>query len=614
MGKYGRNGSVNGGGGGGGNRRNDYIARPAAGRVQKAAAFGVGAANDSKKVLAKFDARLKLLEKQDALQVAQAFGQQNSGRFIRDARELLNRREKSAKKAEMRKEIAAYERGDHMDKDDDEDDDEEQEQAGPGFRNGGGGGGGKRQLTGKSKSSEPVVIVTGLGNIRKKGDKIEVVNSTRQFAKQHQVLSNGVSTLVTVDNDLARQRSRNKAARNGKQQEEDEDEEEADYLKGRTTSNLKNLAPLKIRVENDLARRNSDDRSSSPPYQRRHGGEATQTFYNSNHRHHAPPPPPPSHSHHYEPASYARAPPSSTIAYPPSLSSSSSSNEGRLSYNGGSGGGYAPSHYGSHHSHHYHEARPIRRPSPPPSEYRYQPAAPPPVQSYHTNHGNHHHHHNETEMDYEESEPVRQAPPPPQPPPVVKSALSSSRGRLNMNENGYRVVVSNLHPNVTQEDILELFSDIGPIKRAKFIERGVAEVIYVNLDDAYSAIKKYDQKELDGRAMKIELTSNNAPVAKSSTRDPSPEKPITRFTTNNNTAAPAPPPADMGANTLSNRFKAYPINANVEKIALPEPSKSSKSRNPIKVNQVDASIIQQVLFNKKPPLANSNPVTFTVKL
>lgn len=68
----------------------------------------------------------------------------------------------------------------------------------------------------------------------------------------------------------------------------------------------------------------------------------------------------------------------------------------------------------------------------------------------------------------------------------------------------------------------------------------------------------------------------------------------------------------MASNTLSNRFKAYPTNASVEKIVLPEPSKS-KSRNPIKVNQVDSDIIQQVLFNKKPP-ANSNPVTFTVKL
>ena len=50
----------------------------------------------------------------------------------------------------------------------------------------------------------------------------------------------------------------------------------------------------------------------------------------------------------------------------------------------------------------------------------------------------------------------------------------------------------------------ELFSDIGPIKDAKFIDKGVAEVIYVNLDDAYSAIKKYDRKELDGKAFSIQ--------------------------------------------------------------------------------------------------------------
>ena len=435
MGKYGRNGLING-------RRNDYIAKPASGRVNKAA-LGVGAGNDQKKVLAQFDARLKLLEKQDALQVAKSFGLGNKGRFIRDARELLDRKEKNAKKAEMRKEIAAYKRlANAMDDEADElEEEEEEEEEIGGYGN---GAGLKRPQNGAKSASEPVVIVTGLGNIRKKGDKIEVVKKRNS---QHQVLSNGVSTLVTVDNDLARQ-SRSKT--NGKSRRDNTDDDEdgggdadEEYLNGRPSSNLKNLAPLKIRVENDLARRNSD-RSSSPPYQR-----DTQTYYNSNHHHH--------HHHqplphlHYEPASYARAPPpssrpppSSAIVYPPSSSSSNEHLNGRLNYNG-----YPPASHGGHYGH--HEGRPMRRPSPPPPEYRYQPPAPPP-QSYHTSHD----HHGEG-MDYEDSyhtnEPVRQAPPPP--PPVVKSSLSSSRGRSNqINENGYRVVVSNLHLKVTQEDIL----------------------------------------------------------------------------------------------------------------------------------------------------------------
>ncbi len=44
----------------------------------------------------------------------------------------------------------------------------------------------------------------------------------------------------------------------------------------------------------------------------------------------------------------------------------------------------------------------------------------------------------------------------------------------------------------------ELFSDIGPIKRARFIDKGLAEVIYVRIEHAKEAIQKYDLKELDG--------------------------------------------------------------------------------------------------------------------
>ena len=55
------------------------------------------------------------------------------------------------------------------------------------------------------------------------------------------------------------------------------------------------------------------------------------------------------------------------------------------------------------------------------------------------------------------------------------------------------------------------------------------------------------------------------------------------------------------SNTLSNRFKSKEAH-----IPLPESKKNEKL-------VVDNSIIHQVLFNKK-SIANTNPVTFTVKL
>lgn len=76
---------------------------------------------------------------------------------------------------------------------------------------------------------------------------------------------------------------------------------------------------------------------------------------------------------------------------------------------------------------------------------------------------------------------------------------SSASNRHENNPNGYKIVVSNLHPRVTEEDILELFSDIGPIKRARFLDKGIAEVLYVKIEHAKEAIYKYDKNELDGK-------------------------------------------------------------------------------------------------------------------
>lgn len=99
----------------------------------------------------------------------------------------------------------------------------------------------------------------------------------------------------------------------------------------------------------------------------------------------------------------------------------------------------------------------------------------PPKQSRSSN-GHHHHHHDNDRHHYNERH--------------GSSSSSSS--------SGYKLIVSNLHSRVTEDDLLELFSDIGPIKRAYFVEKGVAEVVYVKLEHAREAIHKYDRSELDG--------------------------------------------------------------------------------------------------------------------
>jgi len=72
---------------------------------------------------------------------------------------------------------------------------------------------------------------------------------------------------------------------------------------------------------------------------------------------------------------------------------------------------------------------------------------------------------------------------------------------------GSKVVITNLQTSVTQEDILELFGDIGALRRAKLIAPGHAEVTFVNRKDALKAVEIYHNRQLDGKPMKCVLTS-----------------------------------------------------------------------------------------------------------
>ena len=73
---------------------------------------------------------------------------------------------------------------------------------------------------------------------------------------------------------------------------------------------------------------------------------------------------------------------------------------------------------------------------------------------------------------------------------------------------GAKIQVSNLEDSVSQEDISELFGDIGALKRAKLVEPGVAEVVFIKKEDAQKAVEIYHNRQLDGKAMKCKLVGN----------------------------------------------------------------------------------------------------------
>ncbi|RZC00557.1 polymerase delta-interacting protein 3-like [Asbolus verrucosus] len=76
---------------------------------------------------------------------------------------------------------------------------------------------------------------------------------------------------------------------------------------------------------------------------------------------------------------------------------------------------------------------------------------------------------------------------------------------------GHRIVVSNLQPTVTQDDVKELFEDIGQLLAARLVRPGIAEVIYKNLKDAQKAVDTYHNRQLDGQPMKC-LLVNKRPL------------------------------------------------------------------------------------------------------
>ena len=81
-----------------------------------------------------------------------------------------------------------------------------------------------------------------------------------------------------------------------------------------------------------------------------------------------------------------------------------------------------------------------------------------------------------------------------------------------------RLVVSNLDPRVTNQDIKELFGELGPLSKhslnfdARGNSKGTAEVVFRRAQDAQAAVRKYNGVKLDGKPMRIEAVGSGGPA------------------------------------------------------------------------------------------------------
>lgn len=106
---------------------------------------------------------------------------------------------------------------------------------------------------------------------------------------------------------------------------------------------------------------------------------------------------------------------------------------------------------------------------------------------------------------------------------------------------GTKIVIKNLQTSVSQEDILELFGDIGALRRAKLVTPGHAEVTFVNKSDAARAVEIYHNRQLDGKPMKCQLVGSNSVVASGgATMKLPPSLSSSRRKEGSNSSAPAP--------------------------------------------------------------------------
>ncbi|CAN6284721.1 unnamed protein product [Urochloa humidicola] len=104
-------------------------------------------------------------------------------------------------------------------------------------------------------------------------------------------------------------------------------------------------------------------------------------------------------------------------------------------------------------------------------------------------------------------------------PGVAAGGGSSGGGRVSAIETGTKLYISNLDFGVSNEDIKELFSELGDLKRSSINydrsgrSKGTAEVVFARRADAVAAVKKYNNVQLDGKPMKIEIVGTNTPTA-----------------------------------------------------------------------------------------------------
>lgn len=101
------------------------------------------------------------------------------------------------------------------------------------------------------------------------------------------------------------------------------------------------------------------------------------------------------------------------------------------------------------------------------------------------------------------------APPAPGPAPV-----QSNLAMDNVTESQRAsVLITNLLPSITQNDIIELFGGVGQLVEVVTINSTTALATYEKGRDAVAAVKVFNNRELDGQVMFVNMMPNSSPAS-----------------------------------------------------------------------------------------------------
>ncbi|UJR30190.1 hypothetical protein I4U23_017729 [Adineta vaga] len=165
------------------------------------------------------------------------------------------------------------------------------------------------------------------------------------------------------------------------------------------------------------------------------------------------------------------------------------------------------------------------------------------------------------------------------------STMSKSISTTQSQSNPGTILVTNLLPSVSEEDVVELFSQIGRIIEIITLSAGCLQIVYAKREFAEQAVVKYHNRLLDGQFIYVSLQQTAASYS---------AKQLSKSTNNS-----SQPTKENGSSTT-----APPIPTN-------QPLKFNTSSMSSTKISIDPAFIRQALFH---PSNDTHPVQFQVKL